>query len=299
MIKKIIHTADWHIKTYKNHEEDKEVFINFINQTKELVKDFKREEIRIVIAGDLVHNKTVISNEQLIFCVWLLKELEQIAPLIIIAGNHDLNLNNKNRMDSITPIVSFLPDCDIKYFKETDCVLDDNVVWCVYSVFDDNITPDIEGAKVKFGYDKKYLGLFHEPVLNAKTDIGYVIDHGADLDKFNDLHACLMGDIHKYQVFIDKQTKTINKNELEYYKKIGWITDGSNTKIKKEMKAIFPSSLIHQNFGESVKNHGFVSWDVSDMSHEFYEVENKYKYYNFKISSIDDIENDKEMLSNL
>ena len=28
MIKKIIHTADWHIKTYKNHEEDKEDFIN-------------------------------------------------------------------------------------------------------------------------------------------------------------------------------------------------------------------------------------------------------------------------------
>jgi 3',5'-cyclic AMP phosphodiesterase CpdA len=36
------------------------------------------------------------------------KALEEIAPLIVIAGNHDLLENNKDRLDSITPVVQFL-----------------------------------------------------------------------------------------------------------------------------------------------------------------------------------------------
>jgi DNA repair exonuclease SbcCD nuclease subunit len=37
---------------------------------------------------------------------WFLK-LEEIAPVVLIAGNHDLLENNKDRMDSLTPMVQF------------------------------------------------------------------------------------------------------------------------------------------------------------------------------------------------
>ncbi len=270
MVKLIIHTADIHIRTFRLHDDYKAVFKTLISQLTNLVKGYKKEEIRIVVAGDLVHNKITISNEQLILGVWLLKKLEEIAPVIMIAGNHDTVVTNKDRMDSLTPMVKFLPDSNINYFKESKCYLDDNIVWCVYSVFEDNKRPDIEAAKLEFGADKKYIGLFHGPLIGAKTDIGYTIDHGVELEQFEGLDAVMCGDIHQHQ-------KLMFGN----------------------IPIIMPSSLLQQNFGESVSNHGFVLWNMEDVSHTFHEVENKSPFYQFKITSLDDLDNDKEKVTNL
>ena len=62
----VVHLADVHIRTYRQHDEYKDVFKTLLVQLKELLKDYNREEIRIVIAGDFVHQKIVISNELLI-----------------------------------------------------------------------------------------------------------------------------------------------------------------------------------------------------------------------------------------
>lgn len=270
MVKKVIHIADVHIRTMRMHDEYKEVFVSLIKQVTELVQDFEREEIRIVVAGDLVHQKIVISNEQLMLGTWFLRNLEKIAPVILIAGNHDLLENNKDRMDSITPMVQFLPDANINYFKESLCYLDDNIVWCVYSIFEENERPNIEAARLEFGDDKKYIGLFHAPVINAKTDIGYDIDHGAGLDIFEGCDMVMLGDIHKRQSFIHK---------------------GINI--------AYPSSLIQQNFGENVTKHGFLYWDVESKSFTEHDVDNRFLYYQFKIKSIEDIENGSEIITNL
>lgn len=270
MVKKIIHLADIHIRTFRLHDEYKEVFKSLLSQITDLVKEYKREEIRIVIAGDLVHQKIIISNEQLVLGTWFLRKLEEIAPLIIIAGNHDLLENNKDRMDSITPMVKFLPDSNINYFKESKCYLDDNIVWCVYSIFEENKTPDIINARLEFGPDKKYVGLFHAPVLNAKTDIGYDFDHGAGLDIFEGCDMVMLGDIHKRQSFIHK---------------------GINI--------AYPSSLIQQDFGENVSSHGFLMWDVENKTFTEYDVDNRYPYYQFRIKSLDELETGIEKLTNL
>jgi DNA repair exonuclease SbcCD nuclease subunit len=222
------------------------------------------------LAGDLVHQKIVISNEQLLLGTWFLRKLEEIAPVIIIAGNHDLLENNKDRMDSITPMVQFLPDANINYFKESKCYLDGNIVWCVYSIFEENKRPDIESARAEFGGDKTYIGLYHAALVNAKTDIGYSIDHGDGLDIFEGCDCAMLGDIHMYQVFIHK-----------------------------DIPIVYPSSTIQQNFGESVNNHGFILWDVETLKHKHHEVENRYPYYQFKIKSLEDLENGTEKITNL
>src|SRR6478609_7589514 len=128
-IRKIVHLADIHIRTFRMHDEYKDVFKKLISDLTGLLVDYKKEEIRIVIAGDLVHQKIVISNEQLMLGTWFLRKLEEIAPVILIAGNHDLLENNKDRMDSISPMVQFLPDLDINYFKESKCYFDENILW--------------------------------------------------------------------------------------------------------------------------------------------------------------------------
>jgi DNA repair exonuclease SbcCD nuclease subunit len=271
MIKKIIHLADIHIRTYRLHDEYKEVFKTFIAQITDLVKDYKKEEVRIVVAGDLVHQKIIISNEQLILGTWFLKKLEEIAPVILIAGNHDLLENNKDRMDSITPMVKFLPEeANVNYFKESKCYLDDNVVWCVYSIFEENAAPDIDGARQEFGSDKTYIGLYHAALLNAKTDIGYDIDHGAGLDIFEGCDMVMLGDIHKRQVFHHKG-----------------------------IPIAYPSSLIQQNFGENVTKHGFLFWDIETKTFTEHDVENRYPYYQFRIKSLDELEAGTEKITNL
>lgn len=270
MVKYVIHLADIHIRTFRLHDEYKDVFKTLLVQITDLVKDYKREEIRIVIAGDLVHQKITISNEQLILCVWFLKKLEEIAPVIIIAGNHDAILNNKDRMDSITPMVKFLPDANLNYFKDSKCYSDDNIVWCVYSVFEENKKPNIIGAKAEFGGDKKYIGLFHAPVLNANTDIGYSVDHGAGLDIFEGCDMVMLGDIHARQSFNHKGTIIA-----------------------------YPSSLIQQNFGENVSRHGFLLWNVETNNFTEHDVANKFTYYQFKLKSLEDLETGTEKPTNL
>lgn len=225
MVKFVIHLADIHIRTFRLHDEYKEVFRALLKDVKILVEGYTRDEIRIVLAGDLVHQKIIISNEQLILGTWFLRALEQIAPVILIAGNHDLLENNKDRMDSITPMVQFLPEANISFFKESKCYLDDNIVWCAYSIFEENKRPNIEAARVEFGSDKTYIGLFHAPLINAKTDIGYEIDHGAELDEFEGCDIVMLGDIHRMQNFLHKQTLEIDENELERYEKMGWVID--------------------------------------------------------------------------
>jgi len=270
MVKKIIHLADVHIRTMRMHDEYKEVFNTLLVQVTDLVKEYKREEVRIVVAGDLVHQKIVISNEQLMLGTWFLRKLEEIAPLIIIAGNHDLLENNKDRMDSISPMVQFLPDANINYFKESKCYLDDDIVWCVYSIFEGNSKPDIDSARIEFGSDKTYIGLYHAALVNAKTDIGYDIDHGAGLDIFEGCDMVMLGDIHKRQSFTHKG-----------------------------ILIAYPSSLIQQNFGENVTKHGFLLWDVEDKTFTEHDVENRFPYYQFRVKSLEDIENNEEKITNL
>ena len=225
MVKKIIHLADIHLRTFRMHEEYMSVFKNLMSDLTDLLSEYKKEEIRIVIAGDLVHQKIVISNEQLMLGTWFLRKLEEIAPVIMIAGNHDLLENNKDRIDSISPMVQFLFDKNVNYFKESKCYLDDNIVWCVYSIFEDNSRPDIEAAREQFGNDKTYIGLFHGPLIGSTTDIGYEIEHGYNLDIFEGCDMVMCGDIHKRGVLNFKETKEIYEEELYEYEKMGWVLD--------------------------------------------------------------------------
>lgn len=265
----ICHIADIHIRTYRMHDEYGAAFKTFLKTIREMVKDYDREEVRIVIVGDYVHQKITISNELLILGTWFLRKLEKIAPVVIVAGNHDLLENNKDRMDTITPMVQLLPDLDIRYYKESDCTLDGNIVWCNYSIFNDNERPNIEEARAKYGDDKTYIGLYHAPIIGATTDIGYEFDEATSLAHFDGCDMVLLGDIHKRQTF--------------NYKGI---------------PIAYPSSLIQQNFGETVSKHGFLWWDVESRTFEEFDIETDYGFYQFKIESLDDLDNGSEILTN-
>jgi len=271
MVKKVIHIADIHIRTFRMHDVYGEVFKTFLKEIRVLVKDYNRDEVRIVIVGDLVHQKITISNELLTLGTWFLQKLEKIAPLRIVAGNHDFIENNKDRLDSITPMVNLLGGLDIEYYKgESDCHLDDNIVWCNYSIFDEEKRPDIEAARATHGPDKHYIGLYHAPLVGASTDIGYEFDHGITLSHFEGCDMVMLGDIHKRQ---------------------SWNYNGC--------PIAYPSSLIQQNFGETVSKHGYLWWDLPTKTFEEHDIDSTHGFYQFKIKSMDDLENNAEKITNL
>ena len=63
-------------------------------------------------------------------------------------------------------------------------------------------------------------------------------------------------------------------------------------------KGYMIGSLVQQNFGETVKNHGYGIYDVENDEYTFHDLENNQPFMHFKISDIKDIENEEEKLVN-
>jgi len=269
MIKSLIHISDIHFRTYKRHEEYREIIEQFIIKAKEIASDYEFNEVRIVVVGDIVHQKITISNELTDILTWFFTELVSIAPVILIAGNHDLLEENKDRMDSLTPVINLIDNNDIHYFKNSICYEDENIMWAVYSIFEDNLRPNIEETREQHP-DKKIVGLFHAPVIGSKTSIGYEFtDSGVGVNYFDGCDMVLLGDIHLRQNF---------KNG--------------------DANIAYSGSLIQQDFGESITGHGFLLWDVETGKYTEHDIITNYGFYQFSIKSLDDLDNNKEILIN-
>lgn len=266
MIKVIIHTADIHIRRTQYHENYEQQFRRFIDDAKERIKDYAYDEVRVVIAGDLVHEKINISNEQLVITSKFLNDItNELGKVIIIPGNHDFLENNHERVDSITPIVDMLQNQNIVYYKYSGVYKDENINWVVYSLYQHNQRPEFEKE------EGMYIGLFHSPIQGLSTDTGYEFDNAYSTLNFKDLDLLLCGDIHKRQVF-----------ELP---------DGG--------KAVMVGSLIQQNFGETIKHHGYGIYDVENNKYDFHDIENDQPFLHFSINDIKDLEDEKETLLNI
>jgi len=273
MVKLIIHTADIHIRNFQRHEEYATQLTQFIEKCIELAKPYKKEEVRILISGDLFHSKNNISNELFVFCSTFIRQLEQIARVIIISGNHDLVVNNTSRKDTMTALFetadfknSIFVDSYLGY--ESGTLIDDNITWALYSIYNDYRRPDIEEAK-KTNPDNFVIGLYHGTIIGATLNNGIVMQDGTDGDIFNGCDVVMAGDIHKRQEF-----------------KRGDVT------------IVYPGSLIQQTFGETITQHGFCVWNLEDKTHKFIDLPTNYGMYDFEVSSVDDIDNDKEILLN-
>jgi DNA repair exonuclease SbcCD nuclease subunit len=267
-IKYVFHIGDIHIRNISRHAEYLEVFEKLFIELKTIIGENDPEEYRIIIAGDLLHQKIQISNEQLIFTCELLNNLAKICQVVLIAGNHDLLENNKDRVDSITPIVRLLKNDNINYLKESKCYQDSNIVWCVYSIFEENKRPNIENGREVFGEDKTYIGLYHAPLNGAKTELGYQFEHSDNVEIFEGLDLVMCCDIHLRQ------------------------------KIPFKIPVVYCGSTIQQNFGEKLKGHGFLLWDIEKRIFKGIDIPNDNVMLQFKINGVNDVETNSEILTN-
>lgn len=274
MITKIIACADIHIRNLRRQDEYEVQLRKFINECKDIVKENGAENTRIVIAGDLLHNKLDISGEGYTFATWFLRQLDKICKTILIAGNHDINMNNLSRLDPLTAIFSmhnfkqvYFLDKELEY--ESGCMIDDDVCWCLFSSFDSFSKPNIDEVKMQ-NEGIKYIGLYHGEVKSAKTDSGYISENGLNASYFEGLDFTIMGHIHRPQT-------------IDY----------------KGNKLVYCGSLIQQDHGENFDNHGYIVVDTEEMEYEFKQIENKdYGFFTIEINDFTDFEENAERLIN-
>ena len=264
MNKKIAHIADLHIRFGSRHQEYKTVFSR-------LVKDLKNESPRrIVIAGDIFHLKINLSPTSIDIAGNLLKTLSKIAPVDIIIGNHDFNQQDLTQGDAISPLIDLLENGyivtkdspklkkpksgnGVYFFRDSGFYnIEEDLVYGVYSLLDEEILTLTEKEK-----DKKYIALYHGPVYGCVNDNGYQLkgDELLKIVAFNNFDIVMLGDIHEHQSFERKNGDT----------------------------AAYASSLIQQNFGESIEK-GYLLWDLEKEEFERRYVPNDYGYCKLNIT---------------
>jgi len=115
VLKKVYHISDIQIRNVKRHTEFERVFEN----TYKFIKEDDHENAIIYIGGDIAHSKTDMSPELIDQLSRLFINLADLCPTFLIAGNHDCNLNNRSRLDVLTPIVNNIDHPDLYYLKDT------------------------------------------------------------------------------------------------------------------------------------------------------------------------------------
>lgn len=253
-IKYIIHVSDIHIRNVRRHTEYQEQFQRLYDN----IKKYNPEHTVIVISGDIAHAKTDMSPELVREISNLLNELSKLFFVIVFPGNHDANLNNINRLDVLTPIIDNLKNERVLYIKESGVYLISGLYFNLMSVFDtsDRYLPKEELNKID-GYK---IGLYHGPVTNAKTDMGFNISGHLGIDYFDGHDIVILGDIHKWQVLQSYSTNGIKKPRIEY-----------------------AGSLIQQNFGENYENHGYVVWHLESRNSMFVHIDSDYGFHTLTI----------------
>jgi hypothetical protein len=147
-----------------------------------------------------------------------------IAPVVLIRGNHDLNIKNKKRVDSVETLVKL---CDktnnpIIYYNKSGFYFYNNIIFCVHDHID-KLNPWIEINKKKktagfysqeieakfndgetFDSLKEqgyvFIDLFHDPISGSLTATGEKMDSPV-YRKLSDFKGDIgmFGDIHNFQ----------------------------------------------------------------------------------------------------
>lgn len=240
----IYHLSDIHIRLY--HRLDDE-YAHVFQQMYKLLETGKKnnEKCLVVITGDILHNKNDLSPECIMATLQFLNTLSSYYPTLFIAGNHDTLLNNLNRIDSLSAILTENNNPNLHYLKYSGFYQYGNVLFGVSSLLDNKMTR-LQDDDIKSSPLKK-VALYHGGVGKFSTNKGFVME-GIPLHTFDGYDAVMLGDIHLHQ-YLDKSKRIA-----------------------------YAGSMIAQNFGETDPHHGVLKWDMENCSSSLVSLHNPYRY---------------------
>jgi DNA repair exonuclease SbcCD ATPase subunit len=270
----IYHISDIHIQLYKRHQEYREVFqrvYDYLQNEKTAagIPASKNLDIPflIVITGDILHSKADLSPECIQLTYSFIKTLASIMPVVLIAGNHDININNRDRLDSLTPILADLPAvAPVHYLLESGIYQLGNIFFYHSSILDSKVVIQPRLQTGNSGNGIHHIGLYHGRVNGAVyfngmecNDPNAANGSGGSGNKtitptaFAEYDMTLLGDIHKHQ-FLTPQIA-------------------------------YAGSLIQQNIGEDIGGHGLIKWSLATRTGIHIPIHNDWSYVSIHVDN--------------
>ena len=263
-MKKIFHISDIHIrngdKITSRYNEYNNVFDNLFKSLHNNITKYNLSynDYIIIVTGDIFHNKNIIGNYGLELYNKFIKGLTDIGKTIIFHGNHD---RNQNEIDQPSLISSTIEIENLRILKSTQTFIINNIGFSYVNIDDtlDN-TSTVGRLKKLPEFPKicekvsKKIALFHGTFANVKLYNGNHVLNSTNPYPFewiSDFDFALLGDIHLRQ-------KGMYGNMLWGY----------------------AGSLVQQNYGEDIINHGYMIWDIELSTIEYVNVYNSHGYIN-------------------
>ncbi len=258
-LSKIFHLSDIHIRNgddkHSRYHEYLDVFHNLFESLQERTKGLDKNDFIIVVTGDIFHHKNVIGNYGLSLYKAFIEGLTSIGKTIIFHGNHD---RNQNEINQPSLIASTLDTPNLTILHDTQSFVIDKIGFSYVSI-DDTLDAQTTCGRVQhlpaFPKQKNTsckIALFHGTFTHTGDNNTYPFEWIKDFD------FALLGDIHTRQYGI-------------YNKKTLWGYAGS---------------LIQQNYGEDIIDHGYLIWDLESRAIEEVNVQNSIGYVNIKSEQI-------------
>ena len=267
----IIHLADIHIRT-GNHsiarvKEYNAVFNSLYDNLKQL-PCIKNKTALIVLCGDIFHNKTKLESTTVKLWNNLRNLLTQLAPVVLICGNHDYRQEDSTGDTSFPDIIEVLLEANVQnsctYLSETGTYDMGNIVFSLVSIKDTLKSWDSHGIREELPEfplaptaGKLNIGLFHGTITQSALPNGQCMaaGKGYPLEWFKGVDLLLLGDNHKQQLNISK-----------------W-----------GMPWAYPGSLIQQDHGEPTRGHGYILWDLKKVEGQTVHIPNNYGFVKMRM----------------
>lgn len=297
MIHNIIHISDIHIRSGDSKKSRYDEYISVFNNLAESVSQqpsILNKSAVIVITGDIFHDKNRIGPSGLEAATYLLQKLSPLATVIIIRGNHDYRQDHPLEHDMISALVSYnIPN--VIYFDKTDVHKFQNIYFGLTAIQETLLYGSTSGiannlppfpAITSDVLENTYkVALFHGTINGCTLQNGSKTTRdGYPIDWFQGYDTILLGDIHLQQVnrasIIDNTPCTLPHTSIcqtySYENQIPWGYAGS---------------LVQQDFGETIKGHGYVLWNLREKLINIYHVKNNYGmikiHFNGNIDELD------------
>jgi len=266
----VVHIADLHIHSddtslYPRTNEYRSVFNRLVSNISNNNSLTKNNTI-ITIAGDIFNDARKDRGKTSANGVFLFKELlhklSKLGTIVIIPGNHDNNITFQHKDDDsiIDTLSSILNGMDglnktIFYLDKTGIYKLGNCIFYTTSVFD---------LDCRNGVDKY---LERQELLPKKIDDSESIHIGL-------LHCGMQGQVIQNGYIMKDCHYTLK--DVEQYD-ITMLGDTHHHQFLNE-KVAYPSSLIQQNYGESLTEHGYILWSLLEKKGVFHRIPNDYRY---------------------
>lgn len=245
VIRYIYHISDIHIR--RSNERDEE-YRQVFKKLNERLADMSEDSL-IVCTGDIFHDG--LSSTSIMLAKELFIKLSERSDIILFRGNHDqTSKSNTEAVDNLYSVLCELrTDHKLYILTKTGEYEYGNIIFGYTDIYDTKVYQVGETDKIK-------IGLWHGTIGGSKNDSGKDLTEQSKFTK--EEFACydyvMLGDIHKAQY------------------------------INKDKTIAYSGSLIQQNHGESLLNHGYIRWDLEAKTSEYVQIENEYGYVTVEIT---------------